>query len=326
MLGNMLKNLFCWARPPSPPVFRGRGKFDEEDYTFPSTHSWQAVSIPIYLTWYIFGLSGETDSTFALKWAVGVLIVSSTIATSRIYLGAHHLQDVVAGLALGATWGTTYALILSELLDSYLFSGGWKVPVVTTLILVIVILLHPNEIHLNTRLAAFNQTTSQSAYLVSSSVGGCAAGVCFGSWCEAQYPQFVYVNSLDYPLTVVTRFIVGFALIAFLYLSLRKVLRLAMLGLFLFLNVPIFDPPYKLDPTYVEKQKAELASMNIKSGNFRFTVAKNSIIHRFGLAPYFRVMMGSGIQVMPVVKFLQYFSLGWMGMFGAFVCFSYIGV
>lgn len=37
IVGNILKNLFCFARPLSPPVIRVR-KIDEEDYAFPSTH------------------------------------------------------------------------------------------------------------------------------------------------------------------------------------------------------------------------------------------------------------------------------------------------
>jgi hypothetical protein len=284
------------------------------------------MSIPIFLTYYLFQAGELNDIPFALKWVTGMIALSTTIAASRIYLGAHHLQDVVAGLFLGALWGSSYALVISDLLDTHIFTGGWRTPVATTLMFVLMILIHPNEIHLKTRLAAFDQTTSQSAYLVSSAVAGCAAGVCFGSWCEAQFPHLVYVVSINYTGALATRFLIGFSLIAFIYLALRKMLRLTMLGVFLFLNVPLFDPPAKIDPMYLKKQQEELAMMKISSGRYRFTVAKNSIVHRFGLAPYFGTMMGSGIQVMPIVKFVQYFSLGWMGMFGAFACFSFLAV
>lgn len=98
---NFFKNLFQIPRPPSPPVWTG-GTRAEKDFGFPSTHSVNHMSMPMYIVYYAY-----SHPTYTPSWSFGfafmvALLWSLNMAFSRIYLGVHSPADVSTGLVAGA--------------------------------------------------------------------------------------------------------------------------------------------------------------------------------------------------------------------------------
>jgi membrane-associated phospholipid phosphatase len=83
-------------RPLDDPLGPGSGP------SFPSAHSasWAALVTAVVLM-------TRQPRRLAVAIAGGVLVLA--IGASRVYLGAHHPRDVVAGLALGAGWACLVA-------------------------------------------------------------------------------------------------------------------------------------------------------------------------------------------------------------------------
>lgn len=83
----MLKGFFAWERPPTDLWL-----VNESGYSFPSTHAVTAA-----IVW------GCLIYEVRKKWfTISALSLIALIAFSRVYLGVHYPQDVLAGLALGA--------------------------------------------------------------------------------------------------------------------------------------------------------------------------------------------------------------------------------
>lgn len=88
-----LKALFQRARP--EPIFASLG------YSFPSGHSFAAVTIYGFLAYWL------THSGFGPRrlWIwIGAVWLIGLIGFSRIYLGVHYASDVLAGFAAGWPW------------------------------------------------------------------------------------------------------------------------------------------------------------------------------------------------------------------------------
>jgi undecaprenyl-diphosphatase len=93
-IDSILKPLVGRERPNLDPLIEVAGK------SFPSGHAtaiaalWLALAVVVHLR----------AKTRALPmWILSVTIVIA-VATSRVYLGVHHPTDVVAGVALSASW------------------------------------------------------------------------------------------------------------------------------------------------------------------------------------------------------------------------------
>jgi hypothetical protein len=315
----------------------------------------QAVSQPLFFTYLIFWVWEVDNPTFMWTWIIVNILVAVTIVVSRIYLGAHHIQDIVTGSLLGVAVGAFYC-VLGPALDQYLAGGTWRVPLVLTSLLALLVMIHPNEIYLQTPLARFNQTISQAGYLVSATVAGCSSGAIIGSWFVAQNPDLFYVVSVwDHPQLVLLRFLVGPVVLLVVYVGCKKVLRALLLALWKLFEIPLFDPPYKIHETpsaavapnpsdnknlYVERTGGNLylkyASSPSRKPYQRHTKnaaswslklpGNSATIQRLGLGPYLSLLFGSGMQIMPIVKFVQYLLLTFGGFFPVPALFSMLGI
>lgn len=103
VLTPVLKTGFHMARPSL--LYSGADAF-----SFPSGHATSAAALYLTLAW-IVGRS-TTGTGRALFAALALAVVLLT-ALSRIYLGAHWLSDVLAGLALGVALGLGGVLLAS---------------------------------------------------------------------------------------------------------------------------------------------------------------------------------------------------------------------
>lgn len=294
ILGNMIKNIYCIPRPP-PPVQRLRD-MDSDDYSFPSTHSVQAAAVP---TWIMLNLFSTDDGTYPLYLLVPIVMtLSFCISTSRIYLGAHTLQDVIAGYCIGLFLSLSYFsfTLKVEFLLSY---GSYMVPLSILLWNTILILIHPIEYSVKHSTGKYNLGYSQSGYLTSTGLCGVIMGTTFGSWMFPDSHENIALTVFQ----VVLRYMVGVICCAVVYLVSKLVLRELLLNIYKTLKIPLFDPPYHGATTEKEQEEYEMRAK----------------IHK-------RTCVGSGIQVMPAVKFVQYTGLAFMIMTGCPLIFKYLRI
>ena len=91
----ILKLVIMDSRPPIAnmvPAF-------ELDYSFPSGHTISMVVLLLVLGYLVYSRHFSYPRLFA--WGAATIIVGSSIAISRLYLGYHWLTDVIASAGLG---------------------------------------------------------------------------------------------------------------------------------------------------------------------------------------------------------------------------------
>jgi len=169
-IGQGIKDIVCWPRPSSPPVFRLQKKWSQE-YGMPSTHAVVGVSIPFSVVVY---------TMFRYQYPVVVGIVIATIwclvvSVSRLYLGMHTVLDVIAGLVLAVL--LMFPLVpLVDALDSFLLTNKWS-PIVLLSLSIGIIVFYPKS-------AVWTPTRGDTTMVVS-----VCAGVFIGSWTNYQLGQ-----------------------------------------------------------------------------------------------------------------------------------------
>lgn len=98
----VLKGIFAWERPPMDLWL-----VDASGYSFPSAHAMYIALIGGYLAFAV-----------RKKWfTIAVIIYLVLVSLSRVYLGVHYLQDVVAGVALGAIILLLYRFVMKWTYD-----------------------------------------------------------------------------------------------------------------------------------------------------------------------------------------------------------------
>lgn len=95
-LVHILKVIFEVSRPPLLPALN-------QSFAFPSGHATLALTVYGFLA---VMLAREIAPKHRILLYTGALIIITSIAFSRLYLGAHWLSDVIGGLLLGLAWLT----------------------------------------------------------------------------------------------------------------------------------------------------------------------------------------------------------------------------
>jgi len=91
--GQSAKDVIQWPRPPCPPVIAVEKRYQWE-YGMPSTHAMVGVLIPFCIVYYSY-------DRYQYPLPVGVVFLVCwclLVCSSRMYLGMHSLQDIIAGL------------------------------------------------------------------------------------------------------------------------------------------------------------------------------------------------------------------------------------
>ena len=102
-------------------------------FSFPSGHA--AVSMALYGFLAIVA-AWEAPRRWQLAIATGTGLFIAAIAFSRIYLGAHWLSDILAGLAFGLAWASLLAIAYLRRPRPRVGAAGLIVTVVTSLLIV----------------------------------------------------------------------------------------------------------------------------------------------------------------------------------------------
>lgn len=143
IVSGIIKDLFCLPRPVSPPLQRitmsGSAALE---YGFPSTHTTNAVSVALYLIWFVADQSSTISSEAKVFWTAFCYLYAGSIAFGRLYCGMHGFTDVVAGGALGALL-TFCEIGYGDEVYNWIISGSFTHPLILTLFLFVVIRTHP---------------------------------------------------------------------------------------------------------------------------------------------------------------------------------------
>lgn len=125
----LLKDTFEWPRPPTDLWL-----ISAKGFTFPSSHAALAVVVWGFL-------AGEVRRRWFTILAVSLIIL---ISASRIYLGVHYPQDVLAGLAAGTLFLYTYRLLVKWFGNYFSRINDIVKGVGVILISIGLLLLHPS--------------------------------------------------------------------------------------------------------------------------------------------------------------------------------------
>lgn len=97
LLNKLLKYAFHRARPHfNDPILK------LDSYSFPSGHTMMATVLYGVLAVYLFSKTTDTRRRVLILLAAGLLIL--LVGSSRMYLGAHYLSDVLGAMAEGLAW------------------------------------------------------------------------------------------------------------------------------------------------------------------------------------------------------------------------------
>lgn len=135
--GQALKDLLRLPRPPSPPALKVSDLYAAE-YGMPSTHATGAVVVSFYIPTLMY--QAGYDISLGL-WLIGAAVYTAIVCASRVYYGAHTVEDIVAGLCLGGLL-TGAMLLWGDMLDGWVAESTW-VPLVTPLVAAALFLIYP---------------------------------------------------------------------------------------------------------------------------------------------------------------------------------------
>ncbi|KAH3718638.1 sphingosine-1-phosphate phosphatase 2-like [Dreissena polymorpha] len=163
-LGQVLKDIFQWSRPATPPVVRLDVDFAQE-FSLPSTHAVAASSIPLTMAFVIinrYQVSSPLIIALASLWCL-------MTCGSRLYLGVHSLLDVIAGCLISVTVATVI-LPFREEIDWFIQTSPASPIVLVSLCIALSTILYPApEIGNNTRPDAVK-------------IIACSCGCLLGQW------------------------------------------------------------------------------------------------------------------------------------------------
>ncbi|KAJ4339844.1 Long-chain base-1-phosphate phosphatase [Ascochyta clinopodiicola] len=181
-----LKDMLCLPRPLSPPLARiSMSGSAALEYGFPSSHSTNAVSVTFYAI-YMLRHSDEYNSWVSIGLQALFYLYALSIILGRLYCGMHGFLDVLVGSVLGATI-TVFQLALSDWIDSWIFSGSYKDVVIATLVVFVLVRIHPEPAD---DCPCFDDSVAFSGVVV---------GINIGAW---HYAQSGFAINDAYPSTV----------------------------------------------------------------------------------------------------------------------------
>lgn len=181
-----LKDMLCLPRPLSPPLARiSMSGSAALEYGFPSSHSTNAVSVTLYAI-YMLRQSDQYSPAVNLGLQALFYLYAISIILGRLYCGMHGFLDVLVGSILGALIAV-FQLVLSDWIDSWIFSGSYRDLIVATLVIFVLVRIHPEPAD---DCPCFDDSVAFSGVVV---------GINIGAW---HYAQSGFAVNDAYPSTV----------------------------------------------------------------------------------------------------------------------------
>jgi len=241
-IGNILKNIFCIRRPSSPTLWQLHTSNEEHEFALPSTHALLASSVSLHVALHHITNYRHYEWTLLVGWLLFVLLWSSAISLSRVYMGAHSFQDIVLGGIVGAFYGLVLSIALECLHDS-MVEGSSSIVIISSLLSLIIIHTHP--INKSTRL---NFHLSEGTFdYTSPLVGLTLGGILSRSWYFPVAKQCIATWNLDLFL----RYLIGIPATIASYILIRKSLPIFLEPIFKLLRVRAHYIPYSDFAKYV---------------------------------------------------------------------------
>lgn len=171
------------------------------EYGFPSTHSANAVSVAVYALLILRSPENTLPPTTKMLLEFLSYFYALSIVFGRLYCGMHGFLDVVVGGVLG-TAISIVEFYYGPPLDAYMHSSSWVAPLVASLIILVLVRIHPEP------------ADDCPCYDDSVAFAGVVIGLEFGTWTygkialdpwetHAHGPGMVDVAPLGWPLNVV---------------------------------------------------------------------------------------------------------------------------
>ncbi|KAL5594002.1 hypothetical protein BROUX41_001055 [Berkeleyomyces rouxiae] len=138
-----IKDLLSLPRPLSPPLQRitmsGSAALE---YGFPSTHSTNALSVAVYSLLTLWSPENSFSNSTSLALELLCYLYAVSIVIGRLYCGMHGFLDVICGSLLGIALGWL-EFTYGSWVDQYMYQSSWLAPVLTTLIIIALVWVHP---------------------------------------------------------------------------------------------------------------------------------------------------------------------------------------
>lgn len=214
-LGQAAKDILRWPRP-TWPVFKLETRVEAE-YGLPSTHAIAATAFPFTMLIAAFG-------RYEFNIFIGVFLACAwcgLVSLSRMYVGMHSILDVMAGIALAASY-LYFGWPFMEMVNDYTLHSKYA-PYIIIVSHFILAIVYPNP---------DRWSTSRGDTVIILGVG---AGVHCATWFGSYYgfdwdatgdlPQQLILPSLSDARVALIRYAIGMALI----LSVRFVAKYASL-------------------------------------------------------------------------------------------------
>lgn len=183
-IGQAAKDVIQWPRPPCPPVISVEKRFQVE-YGMPSTHAMVGTLIPVcivYFTYDRYQYPLYLGILFAICWCV-------LVSSSRLYMGMHTLQDILAGIFCSVLLLVTVLPLMDISLDRWAFSSP-NTPIFLTTVPLAMIILYPSP-------PKQTRTKADTAMII---FGTC--GALLGNWARCYFQGVIQDPYLGTPYPI----------------------------------------------------------------------------------------------------------------------------
>ena len=142
----LIKDLLCLPRPSSPPLQRiTMSGYVSLEYGFPSTHSTNAVSAAVYISYMLMSSEDVAQHTGRMVAEALIALYVVSIVVGRLYCGMHGFLDVICGSLLGALFAAI-EIIFQSIFDNWLSLNMWAYPFPVITAMLLFIWLHPEPV------------------------------------------------------------------------------------------------------------------------------------------------------------------------------------
>jgi len=143
-IGQSLKDIIRWPRPPMPDVVRIDKRYAEyEEYGMPSTHAMMSFSLSLSIIFFTIN-----KPYWPLCVAIGIFSIV-LVCSCRLYLGMHTLYDIIIGLLISSLI-LLVTIPFMPIIEVYLMTDLIS-PLIFGLVTLLSVIFYPQHVYTKTR-------------------------------------------------------------------------------------------------------------------------------------------------------------------------------